>query len=1296
MKNRRILIFIILMIVLAVAATALVACDEQNPYRTISFETGGGNAIQPIRAKAGEEIIAPANPTRKGYAFDGWSDEPNGAPVALPTSMPDGDVIYYARWREQALTANYRIEFLLENVEGDDFEVEPSRTQTGEGIVGDTITVTLPGIANMHFLPERSSDLTLVIQEGENVVSLYFARDVFRLTLSEGEGKDGVQEIEAKFGRKIALPNADYTDGDRMFIGWAEKENAENGDILIPGEEVEMTSNKRLYAQFGTAYEEAFSKGGKVALGDVEEGERVALYISADGAREWGVASGCADKDTFETENHKGIFDRYGNFRLDETGLYAAYRLLEDRTDKSFGTLELNSSDMTATYTTAEGVEKSGNYSYLAQNNALTGELQLIAGSERISFRLGLSDETPEGYAGNFTVKGDEAGSYGVMADIASLSEEEIYGVELDGYGTMSFPIKMLGGLSLAHGNYKGADAERGIWQFEFVGFIEGVQSDTIYASGGYRDCLFVLKTAIKRVNGEAVSESKVLVRDVPGTEGKYTAQDGSVLTLDGFGQGELAKDGDGDALFYDARGNIIKAVVAGERRNFALNDNSFKEVDETAGSYAYGEFEMLLGGINAAAGTGSAKLSHNGRLIAEGAYSLDAFNDDYTFMPIWVDFLYPMINGIAVGEFSFRIEGENISVRNDALFGEYALADGGALKFDGYGKVELDGETYEVGIRISNTVMIDGQGYVIDPSAHTAQKASGLTGEYFTAVDEYIGPGKLAFDGNGVALFYNMVNGGLSGQGSYTYDEETGIGRFIPEPNGEMPVEAFDFRLTSAYDQYGLYYDRVYYKYQDIGHYERDFDKFSILLSGFGYMTDNYSDPANNEYELTFFGMGATYSNPSKGLDLKDGEYVIHYTDVEVNRVDGMAQYNITAAGMLNMTVELIFGERSFTIFITGENAREVGGEYGTYYGYSYQSNLVQSELRLTLDGEGSGRYVNTHTGEREDVSGKYTMNGDVYTFVPDNDMLVAGKTELVFRLITVQLSGGQGTMTLFHVSESSMAKELESEDGSKLSIDGFGDVKYTLADGTEKYADCTLAEHYTEVYDRDKDTRVRESRVLAIFDGEAMMFKLDEEAKKFTRIGVEARTYELFDGEGASNEMSVVLDGLGNALLIGVVDVMDMGLFQLPVTDTVAVAKYSVSEEDDNYIDIFDIVIVEKYAELNKFPQQDFTIVLGSIVTSTSMDYIFAWGEGFKKTYSTQDGRQITVNGFDSIRASGFEGVTESFYLSFEERKIGGQTVYVFTAQSGNGRTTYVYYFSLGEDGTTLTELKPEMELV
>lgn len=70
--------------------TTCVAQWTVNQY-TITFNSNGGSAVSSITQAYGTSVTAPANPTRSGYTFSGWSP-------AVPSTMPASNTTCVAQW----------------------------------------------------------------------------------------------------------------------------------------------------------------------------------------------------------------------------------------------------------------------------------------------------------------------------------------------------------------------------------------------------------------------------------------------------------------------------------------------------------------------------------------------------------------------------------------------------------------------------------------------------------------------------------------------------------------------------------------------------------------------------------------------------------------------------------------------------------------------------------------------------------------------------------------------------------------------------------------------------------------------------------------------------------------------------------------------------------------------------------------------------------------------------------------------------------------------------------------------
>ena len=73
-----------------------------NQY-TITFNTAGGSAIDPITQDYATTVEPPANPTRTGYTFAGWDKD-------IPTTIPAENVTITATWTPVNYTISYELD----------------------------------------------------------------------------------------------------------------------------------------------------------------------------------------------------------------------------------------------------------------------------------------------------------------------------------------------------------------------------------------------------------------------------------------------------------------------------------------------------------------------------------------------------------------------------------------------------------------------------------------------------------------------------------------------------------------------------------------------------------------------------------------------------------------------------------------------------------------------------------------------------------------------------------------------------------------------------------------------------------------------------------------------------------------------------------------------------------------------------------------------------------------------------------------------------------------------------------
>ena len=71
---------------------------------TITFDTDGWSAIDPITQDYGTDIIAPANPTKDGYTFEGWIP-------SIPATMPLDGLTVKAQWKAIKYTITFDVDW---------------------------------------------------------------------------------------------------------------------------------------------------------------------------------------------------------------------------------------------------------------------------------------------------------------------------------------------------------------------------------------------------------------------------------------------------------------------------------------------------------------------------------------------------------------------------------------------------------------------------------------------------------------------------------------------------------------------------------------------------------------------------------------------------------------------------------------------------------------------------------------------------------------------------------------------------------------------------------------------------------------------------------------------------------------------------------------------------------------------------------------------------------------------------------------------------------------------------------
>ena len=139
--------------------------ETVNNEVVLSFITNGGSLISPVIANSGSEISAPADPTKTGYTFAGWySDSALRTKATIPTTMPDANAAYYAKWTRDEYSITYNFDAGSDRVTADN----PSTYN----VETPTFTLKAPVRAGYTFLGWKENG------EGEPLTSVTIEKGV--------------------------------------------------------------------------------------------------------------------------------------------------------------------------------------------------------------------------------------------------------------------------------------------------------------------------------------------------------------------------------------------------------------------------------------------------------------------------------------------------------------------------------------------------------------------------------------------------------------------------------------------------------------------------------------------------------------------------------------------------------------------------------------------------------------------------------------------------------------------------------------------------------------------------------------------------------------------------------------------------------------------------------------------------------------------------------------------------------------------------------------------------------------
>jgi uncharacterized repeat protein (TIGR02543 family) len=239
--------------------TTFYAKWEVNSYQ-ITFNTNGGNAVDPLSVKYGSSIVLP-EVSKIGYSFVNWFSDSSLETLFILTTMPSNDLVLYAKWAIN----NYKIIFIsnggspLEEISMPYLSllVQPSNpTKEGHTFVN---WFSDNNFNNLFVFPE--------FMPAENI-TLYakWSVNTYTVTLFTNGG-ESIEPILFNFGQALSIPKP--IKSGYLFIDWFLDEN-----LATPLNLASMPSyDFSLYA-----------KWEKIVLSNISLGFQFSTIILSDGS----------------------------------------------------------------------------------------------------------------------------------------------------------------------------------------------------------------------------------------------------------------------------------------------------------------------------------------------------------------------------------------------------------------------------------------------------------------------------------------------------------------------------------------------------------------------------------------------------------------------------------------------------------------------------------------------------------------------------------------------------------------------------------------------------------------------------------------------------------------------------------------------------------------------------------------------------------------------------------------------------------------------------------------------------
>lgn len=169
------------------------------PTSSIIFNSNGGSKVASITGEEGTKVTAPANPTKTGTTFSGWTPE-------IPATFPADDLTVKAIWGK-VITVTF-------NNNGG------TGTTSLKGGIGDRLTLPANPVRTGYTFTGWDPSLPSYFPEGNKTYTAQWKINEVTITF-DTDGGTSIASVKGNFGTAVTPPAANPTKANNTFTGWS-------------------------------------------------------------------------------------------------------------------------------------------------------------------------------------------------------------------------------------------------------------------------------------------------------------------------------------------------------------------------------------------------------------------------------------------------------------------------------------------------------------------------------------------------------------------------------------------------------------------------------------------------------------------------------------------------------------------------------------------------------------------------------------------------------------------------------------------------------------------------------------------------------------------------------------------------------------------------------------------------------------------------------------------------------------------------------------------------------------------